>query len=73
LGRGQFFGEIGLLSDMVRTATVTTVTECELLALEMADFRRLLEAHPDLKATITTVAEQRLSGSGTAPSDGPSS
>ncbi len=69
LGRGEFFGEIGLLSDMVRTATVTTVTECELLALQVADFRRLLDAHPDLRAAITKVAEQRLSASGSRPSD----
>ncbi len=71
LGRGEFFGEIGLLSDMVRTATVTTVTECELLALEVADFRRLLDAHPDLRAAITKVAEQRLSANGTRPSNAP--
>jgi voltage-gated potassium channel len=60
MGRGQFFGEIALLRDSVRTATVTTVTECELLALDVSDFRRLLEAHPDLKASITEVAERRL-------------
>jgi voltage-gated potassium channel len=71
LGPGQFFGEIGLLSDMVRTATVTTVTECELLALEISDFRRLLDAHPDLRAAITKVAEQRLAASETRPSDAP--
>lgn len=71
LGPGQFFGEIGLLSDMVRTATVTTVTECELLALEVSDFRRLLDAHPDLRAAITKVAEQRLAASETRPSDAP--
>jgi voltage-gated potassium channel len=62
MGRGQFFGEIALLRDTMRTATVTTVTECELLALDVADFRRLLDAHPDVKASIVQVAEQRLSG-----------
>ncbi len=61
MGRGQYFGEIALLRDTMRTATVTTVTECELLSLDVADFRRLLEAHPDLKASIIRVAEQRLS------------
>ncbi|MBI4013251.1 MAG: ion transporter [Candidatus Rokubacteria bacterium] len=61
MGRGQFFGEIALLRDTVRTATVTTVSECELLALDVADFRRLLDAHPNLKASIVQVAEQRLS------------
>ena len=61
MGRGQFFGEIALLRDTLRTATVTTITECELLALDVADFRKLLDAHPELKASITRVAEQRLS------------
>jgi voltage-gated potassium channel len=60
LGRGQYFGEIALLRDTVRTATVTTLTECQLLSLDVADFRRLLEANPSLKATITRTAEERL-------------
>lgn len=60
LGRGQYFGEIALLYDAVRTATVTTMTECELLVLDAADFRRLLDAHPALKASVRQVAEQRL-------------
>jgi len=61
LGRGQFFGEIALLRDTVRTATVTAVEECQLLALDVADFRGLLDAHPDVKAAITELAKRRLS------------
>jgi voltage-gated potassium channel len=61
LGRGQFFGEIGLLRDTVRMATVVATSDCELLALDAADFRRLLDAHPDLRAEISRVADQRLS------------
>jgi voltage-gated potassium channel len=60
LGRGQYFGEIGLLRDTVRTATVTTLTECQLLSLDVTDFRRLLGANPDLEATITRTAEERI-------------
>lgn len=60
LGRGQYFGEIALLRDTVRTATVTTLTECQLLSLDVADFRRLLDANPALKAAITRTAEERL-------------
>jgi CRP-like cAMP-binding protein len=44
----------------VRTATVTTLSECQLLSLDVADFRRLLESNPSLKATITRTAEERL-------------
>jgi voltage-gated potassium channel len=68
MGRGQFFGEIALLRDTVRTATVTTLSECELLCLEVVDFRRLLDAHPDVKTSITQVAEQRLATLGASPS-----
>jgi voltage-gated potassium channel len=60
LTRGQYFGEIALLRDTVRTATVTTLTECQLLSLDVADFRRLLDANPSLNATITRTAEARL-------------
>lgn len=60
LGPGQYFGEIGLLRDTVRTATVKARKECQLLALDAVDFRRLLDAHPELKASIAEVAEQRI-------------
>ena len=39
---------------------MTTLTECQLLSLDVADFRRLLENNPGLKATITRTAEERL-------------
>jgi len=71
MGRGQYFGEIGLLYDTVRTATVTTVSECDLLALQVADFRRLLDSHPDLRAAVAKVAEQRLSAGASGASDTP--
>ncbi len=67
MGQGDYFGEIALLTDTVRTATVTAVTECQLLALDVADFRRLLDAHPDLKASISQVAAQRMGALAPAP------
>jgi CRP-like cAMP-binding protein len=44
----------------VRTATVATVSECQLLSLDVADFRRLMDSHPDVRASIVRVAELRL-------------
>jgi voltage-gated potassium channel len=67
LGRGQFFGEIALLRDTVRTATVTAVEECQLLSLDIGDFRHLLETHPDLKATLERVAQERRPAEATRP------
>lgn len=59
LGRGQYFGEIALLHDTVRNATVTSVSDCQLLSLAAADFRRLLDAHPELKEEMARVARER--------------
>ena len=59
LGRGQYFGELALLNDTVRNATVTTVSDCELLSLDAADFRRLLDVHPELKEEMARVARER--------------
>ncbi len=59
LGAGQFFGEMALLQDGRRTATVRALADCRLLALGVRDFRRLVEANPDLAAQLDKVAESR--------------
>ncbi len=42
LAAPQFFGEMGLLSDLARSATITTEGDCEVLELTRADFERLV-------------------------------
>lgn len=60
LGKGQIFGEIGLIHDVSRTATVSSVTECRLLSLEANDFRRLMNRYSSLRDQVMAVAEKRL-------------
>lgn len=48
LSAPQFFGEMGLLSDLERSATITTETECEILELSRADFERLVASDAEL-------------------------
>jgi cAMP-dependent protein kinase regulator len=42
LGRGAFFGELALLNDRPRAATVTAVEDSKILAMDKAAFLRLL-------------------------------
>jgi voltage-gated potassium channel len=63
LQQGDFFGEIGLLNDRRRSATVIARTYAELLELESDDFQRLLQSNPDIKRKVESVAQTRRSES----------
>jgi CRP/FNR family cyclic AMP-dependent transcriptional regulator len=54
LGAGDFFGELALLGDGRRTATVTTVSPSQVLVLFGTEFRRLQQEHPEIAARIET-------------------
>ena len=52
MGPAEFFGEIGLLSRVPRTATVVALTDCSLVALDGAAFLELVESGPGLTYTL---------------------
>ncbi len=60
LKAGDFFGEIALLKECERTATVVAVTECQLLILDAKDFQRLLRDYPPINEAVTKVMSERL-------------
>ena len=60
LEEGSFFGEMALLFQGPRSATVTAARSTDLLILDAEDFRRLLDRLPDVGAAVQSVARERM-------------
>jgi MFS family permease len=57
---GDFFGEIGLLRDVPRTATVTATTAARLYALDRSDFLDAVTGQDEALAATEDVVSRRL-------------
>jgi CRP-like cAMP-binding protein len=64
-GPGDHFGEIALLRDVPRTATVRALADSKLYALSRDDFLAVVGAHSGVREAGDAVAEERLAASGT--------
>jgi CRP-like cAMP-binding protein len=67
LGPGDHFGELGLIAEQVRAATVTAVTPLRCLLMASWDFRRFVKTNPDagwklLQYLVRALLEERGSG-----------
>ncbi len=60
LKAGSFFGEMALLTGAPRTADVTAVDYCNFLVLSLRDFRLFTARHPQVRAAVQAMAEERL-------------
>lgn len=60
LGPGEFFGEMGLLDDSPRSATVVAVEACELLILSKKDFKKCLIENFEMAMTVMRGLVKRL-------------
>jgi CRP-like cAMP-binding protein len=58
LGPGDFFGELALLGEGRRTATVTTESPSQVLVLFGTEFRRLQQEYPALAERIESRLRQ---------------
>ena len=57
---GAFFGEIGILMDIPRTATIIARTRCLLVVLKKEDLRKELPRFPEVEQALKDEAQERL-------------
>lgn len=60
LGPGDFFGEIALVSDVPRTATVTTTSPSRVLVVTDSAFRSLIKRVPTIAQKVLAALGQRI-------------
>ncbi|EEY23849.1 cyclic nucleotide-binding domain-containing protein [Verticillium alfalfae VaMs.102] len=60
LKAGSFFGEIGVLMDVPRTASIVARTKCLLVVLKKEDLQTELPRFPEMEQAIRQEAQERL-------------
>jgi CRP/FNR family cyclic AMP-dependent transcriptional regulator len=61
-GGGDFLGEIALLEETPRTATVTAQTPMRVFVLTRRDFRHLIDENPGVERKVMRTLARRLVG-----------
>lgn len=68
---GQYVGEMALVSNSPRTATVKAAIAAETLRLDGADFKALMATQPQLRAKIEATYQQRVAHNVALGADAP--
>ncbi len=66
-GTGDFVGEIALLEEIPRTATVTADTPVRFFVLTRKDFRHLLDENPGVERKVLRALARRLAETSSDP------
>jgi CRP/FNR family transcriptional regulator len=59
-GPGDIFGELAMLDEEKRSATIETLEDTEAIAILGSDMRRLLREHPDIAVKLISALGRRL-------------
>ena len=60
LKAGDIFGEMALLEDKPRAASAVAYEDCQVLAVNKANFERMIVTQPQLIARLTTLLSERI-------------
>jgi CRP-like cAMP-binding protein len=61
-GAGDYFGEVALIDETPRAATVTATTDVTVYGMTLWEFRSLVEENPDIASELRRVMAERQSG-----------
>ncbi len=60
MSEGEYFGELALLDGKPRSATVRTLTQCEVIAVSRNSFQDLLKTNPEFVIQVTAELTSRV-------------
>jgi CRP-like cAMP-binding protein len=60
LKSGDIFGEMALLESKPRTACAVAYDDCQVLAVNRANFQRMVSSQPQMVARLTTLLSERI-------------
>jgi CRP/FNR family transcriptional regulator, cyclic AMP receptor protein len=60
IGPGEFFGEMGLIDDSPRSASVLAIEPCELLSISKRDFKKCMAENFDMAQAVMRGLVRRL-------------
>jgi CRP/FNR family cyclic AMP-dependent transcriptional regulator len=60
LGPGDYFGEMAIIGDGRRLATITSATPVKVFVMFGTEFRRLQQSHPEIAEQIEALMRERL-------------
>ncbi|ORY50731.1 camp-binding domain-like protein [Rhizoclosmatium globosum] len=60
IASGSFFGEVGVLLNMKRTATIRAKEECNIFRLSKQDLDEVVVEYPSMKAVLKAAADERF-------------
>jgi len=60
MGEGEYFGELSLLDGKPRSASVVTISSCELIAISRSSFQELLNSDPGFSQVMIEELTRRV-------------
>ncbi|GAB6098365.1 Crp/Fnr family transcriptional regulator [Halanaerocella petrolearia] len=60
LSKSDFFGEMALLDNNLRSASVKAIKDCQVLVIEKSKFKQVVAEYPEISLKIIAILSQRL-------------